>query len=129
MKPIIGCMYRVFPVNMIGKDGKTYPIYTLHASGRDWSSKVYFTPANDKDIGLVVKVLGVSQHSPRLFESQILNGGDVPMLRFSRNPYVRKDGSFVVVQQDGLADNGLNGAYAVHEKRATIYLSNIEAVN
>ena len=101
----VGRKYRVKPEMITGKDGIVYPVFTIHASGRGWSERNHYTPGAGVECQLEVEVLphdGYTGGYAKAVKCKLLKGGELKMYRFAKKPYVRKDGSFNVIQGDYL---------------------------
>jgi hypothetical protein len=88
---------------MIGMDNKTYPVFTLFASGRGWAAKQYFTPrANWVNFMPTVRVLTDTFYKDvrNCVPVDIVEGHDMLVNVFNKRPYVRKDGTFTVIDDE-----------------------------
>ena len=120
----VGRKYRVKPEMIVGKDGVTYPVIAVQASGRGWSSRNYYTPGAGVSFELEVEVLahdGYKGAYERATKVKVLKGGDIKMYRFAKKPYVRKDGSFNVLTPDYLAGTVGEGEPPSEYKFSTAY--------
>jgi hypothetical protein len=85
------------PAKMRGKDGKDYWVYTSYGAGRGWYHRMYHTPLDDQYREIDVHVLHKGPRDKGV--SVVLsNIPDFNVVSFSRNPYVKKDGTFSVKQ-------------------------------
>ncbi len=103
MKPVIGQLYLWCPETMMGMDNKTYPVFTIFTSGRGWASKKYFTPrANWLNYKPIVRVLvdNVYSNVRNCVPVDIVQGHNMLVNDFNKRPYVRKDGSFTVINEE-----------------------------
>lgn len=108
----VGVTYEWHPTAMKGRDGKVYNVYVTHAGGWGWSAKQYHVAAIPNPEVFLVRVLPPHEWNTKenTIHVALVRGNTVPMFRFARRPYVRKDGMFTVLSDDWLAGTPIGGA-------------------
>lgn len=98
----VGAKYEWHPETMRGLDRKEYKVYTTHASGRGWSARQYHSPIVPITKTFIVQVMPSRQWDDEdgTIHIKLVRGVGARMYNFARRPYVRKDGSFTVVNPD-----------------------------
>jgi hypothetical protein len=90
----VGKTYKWEPKPAKGRDGKTYPVYTVMEGGRGWYERAYYTPVVSlNDNSITVKIVDIDAHDGSM-KAEIVAGGTNPVNRFNKRPYTRKDGTF-----------------------------------
>lgn len=116
----IGDIITINPTRILARDGNVYDVFSLHETGYDWSSRSYYTTGvNVPAKSLKAQIVPRQTQLGKSVFVKLIEDTDQPLFPFKKHPYVRKDGSFTVVDTETFS-NGFERIGIASQYGATV---------